>query len=83
MKLIHAMAINSDESIPANAEAKSVRTIIVNLDASLGRRTITIAPAIAPNTMIPSSPRLMIPLRSENIPPKATRISTAEKISVY
>ena len=80
---MQATAIKSDESIPATADAKSVRIIMVGLDAVSGRRTITIAPAIAPNTMIPSRPRLMIPLRSENIPPNATRISTAEKIRVY
>ena len=80
---MQATAISRDETIPAKADARSVNVMILNFDESAGRRTITMAPAIAPNTMIPSRPRLMIPLRSENIPPRATRIKTAEKISVY
>ena len=51
--------------------------------STVTRLLMTRAPPRAPMTMMPSRPRLMTPECSEIQPPRATSVSTEEKIRVY
>ena len=77
LKLMHATARRSDETIPTSAATTRVRITISPGGVVAGNKTIVIAPPIAPKTMIPSRPILITPERSENMPPRATKVKTA------
>ena len=77
LKLMHATARRSDETIPTSAATIRVRITISPGGVVAGNKTIVIAPPIAPKTMIPSRPILITPERSENMPPRATKVKTA------
>ena len=69
--------------MPSRMAASTTSTIITMALVPSGRNFIISAPPSAPMTMMPSRPMLITPECSEKQPPKATRISTEAKSSVY
>ena len=75
LKLMAATARRSENTIP-NTTLPITTPITMAAGERFGMYFMTSAPPRAPATMIPSSPRLMIPLRSEKQPPSATSSNT-------
>ena len=75
LKLMAATARRSENTIP-NTTLPMTTPITIAAGERFGMYFITSAPPSAPATMIPSRPRLMIPLRSEKHPPSATSNKT-------